>query len=90
MATTTQGIKLDETTRQRLKELGKLKNRTPHYLMKAAIESYLDREEQYESEKREDQERWERYELTGEAISHEAATEWLNKLAQGKVAKCLK
>ncbi len=90
MATTTQGIKLDETTRQRLKELGKLKNRTPHYLMKAAIESYLDREEQYESEKREDQERWERYELTGEAISHETATEWLNKLAQGKAAKCPK
>ncbi len=51
--------------------------------MKTAIESYLNPEEHCEREKREDQERWERYELTDQAISHEGATVWLSKLAQG-------
>ena len=90
MATTTQGVKLDETLSQRLKELGKLKNRSPHYLMKAAIESYVEREEKYEAEKKEDAQRWERYQLTGEAIPHEVATEWLKSLAEGKTTPCPK
>jgi predicted transcriptional regulator len=88
MATTTQGVKLDEETRRRLRALGKLRKRSPHFLMREAIESYLEREESYEHEKREDMERWERYELTGEAVSHDVAGEWLRNLAQGKAAAC--
>lgn len=88
MATTTQGIKLDPATRERLKALGKLKKRAPHFLMKEAIASYLEREERYERERREDAERWEKYQLTGEAVSHERATAWLEELAQGKAAPC--
>ena len=42
-------------------------------------------EEKYEQEKREDMERWERYQLTGDAVSHEKATEWIENLAQVKV-----
>ncbi len=38
----TQGIKLDETTRARLKALGEIRGKLPHWLMNAAIESYLD------------------------------------------------
>lgn len=86
--TTTQGIKLDDNTRQRLKTLAAVRKRTPHWLMCEAIEDYLTREELYEKEKREDQERWEHYQLTGEAVSHEAATKWLKGLSQGKVKKC--
>lgn len=82
--TTTRGIKLDERTQERLQALGKLRDRTPHYLMKAAIESFLDREEAFEREKQEDQERWERYQMTGEAVSQEQATGWLDSLAQGR------
>lgn len=47
-------------------------------------------EEKYEQEKREDMERWERYQLTGDAVSHEKATEWIENLAQGKVTTCPK
>ena len=36
---TSQGIKLDERTRERLQTLAKQRDRSPHYLMKAAIES---------------------------------------------------
>jgi predicted transcriptional regulator len=84
----TLGIKLDENTRQRLKALGELRNRSPHWLMKTAIEMYLEREERYEREKREDMERWERYLLTGKAVPQEQVTAWLSKLAQGEDAPC--
>ena len=42
-------------------------------------------EEKYEQEKREDMERWERYQLTGDAVPHEKAVEWIENLVQGKV-----
>lgn len=90
MATTTQGVKLNENTSARLKALGKLKKRSPHFLMKAAIEDYIEREENYEKEKLEDAQRWERYELTGEAVSHETARQRLTDLARGKAAPCPK
>jgi len=72
MAMVTHGVKLDEATANRLKALGAIRDRSPHWLMRTAIERYLDAEETYEREKREDMERWERYQLTGVAISHEA------------------
>ncbi|HUY68175.1 MAG TPA: ribbon-helix-helix protein, CopG family [Alphaproteobacteria bacterium] len=85
--TTTQGVKLDEQTQKRLKALGKARDRSPHWLMRTAIEDYLDREEKYEREKREDMKRWENYQLTGKAIPHEAVVKWLDALAEGKPAK---
>jgi len=84
----TKGVKLDDTTQQRLAALGRIRDRSPHWLMCRAIETYLDREEKYEQEKREDMERWEQYQLTGVAVPHEQAAEWLENLAQGKVTAC--
>ncbi len=83
----TLGIKLDETTKARLKALGALRDRSPHWLMKAAIERYLDEEEEYERQKREDLAEWEDYQLTGNAIPHARVREWLGHLAQGKRAQ---
>jgi predicted transcriptional regulator len=79
---TTQGIKLDEQTSKRLKALAEQRNRSAHWLMRTAIQDYLDREERYEQEKREDMERWERYLLTGRAISEEDAEARLKKLIE--------
>ena len=70
---TTQGIKLDEETTKRLKSLAQQRNRSAHWMMRTAILDYLDREEHYERERKEDTERWEHYVLTGKAISEEAA-----------------
>jgi predicted transcriptional regulator len=77
---TAQGIKLDEETTNRLKTLAQQRNRSAHWLMRAAIKDYLDREEHYEQEKREDMERWERYVLTGKAVSEEDAEVHLKSL----------
>jgi predicted transcriptional regulator len=86
--TTTIGIKLDEQIKERLKRLGAARSRSPHWLMCLAIRQYLDREESYECEKREDMDRWERFQLTGHAISQEDAAAWLAKLAEGEDAPC--
>ncbi|MBK5965575.1 toxin-antitoxin system [Thiocystis minor] len=72
------GVKLEEGLHQRLKSLSMMKARSPHWLMKAAIEQYVQREERYEQEKREDLERWERYKLTGQAVTQPAVKVWLS------------
>lgn len=71
------GIKLDAALHERLKALGEVKDRSPHWLMRAAIVEYVEREEVYEREKREDRERWERYKVSGHAVSNEAVDNWL-------------
>ncbi len=68
---TTMGVKLDDKIRGRLKAMGEQKERSPHWLMRRAIEEYLDREEAFEHEKQEDMQRWQQYMDTGEYISHD-------------------
>ena len=86
----TQGIKLDEETKERLKALGDLRDRSPHWLMRTAILEYLEREEIREREKKEDQERWERYQLTGEFVSHQSVMDWLDGIAEERSPACPK
>jgi len=87
---TTQGVKLDEETRNRLAALGQARDRAPHWLMREAIREYLEREERYEEQKRTDMERWEQYEMTGKAVPHAEAAKWLGELAAGRDAPCPK
>jgi predicted transcriptional regulator len=84
---TTQGIKLDDETSKRLKALAKQRNRSAHWLMRAAIEIYLEREEHYEREKSEDAARWEQYLLTGRAVAAPEVEAWLTDLAHDKPTK---
>jgi predicted transcriptional regulator len=84
------GVKLDETLHARLKSLSSVKERTTHWLMKSAIEQYVDREETYEREKREDMERWQRYQLTGHAIPNEAVDAWLSSWGNESELPCPK
>ena len=51
-------IKLPIGMKARLQKLGKQKQRTPHWLMKEAIESYLDAEEQLEKLRKKTTARW--------------------------------
>lgn len=87
---TTQGVKLDEETRNRLVALGELRDRAPHWLMREAIREYLEREERHEEQKRVDMERWQEVELTGRAVPHAEVAKWLGELAAGRDAPCPK
>lgn len=84
------GIKLDEALHARLKALSQTKDRSPHWLMKAAIEEYVEREEAYERERREDMERWQRYQQTGQTIQHEAVDAWFASWGSESELSCPK
>ncbi len=87
MSATTMGIKLDEKTRERLKKLGRTRDRSPHWLMKQAIAQYLDIEERNELERLEDEERYQRYLDSDEHISDVDMVDWLEQLAKNAAAK---
>lgn len=87
MGTTTMGVKLDEETRERLKRLGKARDRSPHWLMKQAISQYLDSAEQYELEKFEDEERYQRYLKSRQHITSSDMESSLDQLAENAAAK---
>jgi predicted transcriptional regulator len=80
---TTLGVKVDEQLHERLKMMAELKDRSTHWIIKRAIEQYLEQEEAVARDRQEDRERWERYVLAGEAIPNAEATAWLDDLAAG-------
>lgn len=84
MTKSTLGVRLDENIKKRLEKLGKARERTPHYLMKAAIERYLDVEEAIEAERQTVKSRWEKYELTGESVDHGDVKAWAASLDTGE------
>ena len=84
MANSTMGVRLDKETQHRLEALGKARDRTPHYLMKAAIERFLDIEETLEAEHQLVKSRWEKYELTGETVGHMDVKAWAASLGDTK------
>lgn len=84
------GVKLDESLHIRLKALSSVKECSPNWLMKIAIEDYVTREEAYEQEKREDQERWQGYKLSGYAIANDAVNDWLESWGSDHELLCPK
>jgi predicted transcriptional regulator len=85
---TSKAVKLDEKTYNRLKVLGEVRRRSPHWLMKEAIQQFLDREEEAEHIRQDTLERWARFEATGEAVSHEVVEAWLETWGTEGEGKC--
>ena len=83
-------VKLDPQTKTRLKSLGGKIDRTPHWIMKEAIEQYLDEQERYWKEREEDMARWEHYSLTGEFVPHESVATWLESVGTQDETSCPK
>jgi predicted transcriptional regulator len=84
MAASTTGLRLSEKTKARLDALGKARARSPHYLMNEAIERFLDQEEAVDAEWKIVKSRWERFELTGEALDHSEIEAWAAELSKPK------
>jgi predicted transcriptional regulator len=70
-------VKLEESTKARLNRLGKIRQRSNHWLMKQAIEQYLEHEEYEELEKQETLRRW-REAQNGLVIEHDKVETWLD------------
>ena len=69
-------VRLTEEVEARLEALGRARDRAPHYLMRTAIERFLDVEEAREAERRLVLERWEKFMITGEAADHADIAAW--------------
>lgn len=85
---TTLGIKLDDSTRERLKTLAHSLDRAPHWVIKTALIEYLDRQEAALKERLEEEARWTRYQDSGEAIPQDRVMAWLDALAKGRKEPC--
>ena len=72
------GVKLTPDLKDRLNQIGMAKHRSAHWLMKEAIQQYVEREEAAERFKRETIDAWEEYQRDGQHINHIEMIGWLS------------
>ena len=61
----TTSLKLDTRTRKRVQQLASVRRRTAHWLMREAIEQYVEREEKRERFRQDALAAWAHYQTTG-------------------------
>jgi predicted transcriptional regulator len=79
-------IKLDDTVKSRVQRLATVRRRSADWLMREAIEQYLDREEKRDAFRQDALTAWAEYQTTGLHVTAEEADAWLAKLEAGKDA----
>ena len=82
-ASSTTSLKLDETTKERVQRLASARRRSAHWLMREAIEQYVEREEKREEFRRSALDAWEEYQATGLHLTADEADDWLQRLEDG-------
>jgi len=73
----TVGVKIDPLMKQRLQKLAKARHRTPHWVMREAIEQYVTREEKREALHQDAMQARQEYEETGQHVTGAEAIAWL-------------
>ena len=76
MPTTSTSLKLDPATKERVQRLASARRRTPHWILREAVEQYVEREEKREQLRQ----------ATGLHVTAEEADAWLAKLEAGEDA----
>jgi predicted transcriptional regulator len=71
-------IKIDDKLKSRIQHLAGLRRRSAHWIMREAIQQYVDREESRESFKQEALASWMAYRETGRHLTGEQVRTWLN------------
>jgi predicted transcriptional regulator len=82
----TTSLKLDPGIKKRVPQLASARRRGPHWVMREAIEDYVERQEKREQLRQDVLAAWAPYEATGLNVTDEEAHEWLAKLEAGKKA----
>ena len=77
-------IKLDDTLKGRLQRLAETRRRSTHWIMREAIEQYVEHEEKRENLKQSALKAWKNYQQTGKHLTLEEADAWLAKLEAGE------
>lgn len=71
-------VKIDDELKERIQHLAGLRQRSAHWIMREAIEQYVEREEAREDFKREALASWQAYQETGRHLTGQEARAWLN------------
>jgi predicted transcriptional regulator len=82
------GVKLPPELKERLQRISTEKQRSTHWIMKEAIQQYVDREEAAELFKRETIAAWEEYQRDGQHITHNEMTKWLSTWGAPDETEC--
>ena len=82
----TTSLKLDLKIKRRLQRLASARRRSPHWIMREAIEQYVEREEKREQLRQDALAAWTNFQTTGLHVTAEAADAWLAKLEAGEDA----
>lgn len=77
-------LKLDVDIKSRLQQLAEARRRSPDWLMREAIEQYVEREERRERVRQDALAAWAEYEATGLHLTAEEADAWLARLEAGE------
>jgi len=83
----TTSLKLDAETKARLQKLAQARQRSSHWLMREAIEQYVEREERREQFRQDALAAWAEYQATGLHVTAEEADAWLARLEAGEDAE---
>jgi len=76
-------LKLDASLKDRLEKIGVAKQRKLHWLLKEAVQRYVEQEEQTEQFRQETLRRWTEAEA-GKTVTHEAVMAWLDSWGTDK------
>ena len=85
-ALSTTSVKLDPETKARVQRLAKAQRRTAHWIMREAVEQYVEREEARERLRQDALAAWNDYQATGQHVTAQEADAWLAKLEAGEDA----
>jgi predicted transcriptional regulator len=82
----TTSLKLDNEMKERVQRLAEARRRSPHWVMREAVEQYVEREEKREQFRQDALAAWTHYQTTGLHVTAGEADAWLAKLEAGKNA----
>jgi predicted transcriptional regulator len=85
--TSTTSLKLDKELKSRVQRLAAARRRTPHWVMREAVEQYVGREEMRERLRQDALAAWSQFQATGLHATAEEADAWLAKLEAGEDAE---
>ena len=82
-SSSTTSLKLDESLKKRVQRLAAARRRSPHWVMREAVEQYVSREEMREQLRQDALAAWNHYQTTGLHATAAEADAWLAKLEAG-------
>mgnify|MGYP000928130716 CR=1 FL=1 len=80
-------LKLDSKTKDRVRRLAAARRRSAHWIMREAIEQYVEREEKRGQFRQSASAAWTDYQTTGLHVTADEADAWLAKLEAGENVK---